>query len=127
MSLERYVGLTLGLALITLLPLLAFAGLDDSGRLATIVGTALAATNTICAYTLVLVARRQRSLQAFMGLVLGGMGVRLTLLLVAIAGGGRLFGFSQTPLTFSILAYFTLFLVLELAVLHARPGIVEAR
>ena len=127
MSLERYVGLTLGLALITLLPVLALAGLDERGRLATIVGASLASANTICAYTLVLAARRQRSLQAFMVLVLGGMGVRLTLLLGAIAGGSRLFGFSQTPLTFSILAYFTLFLVLELAVLHARPRAVEAR
>jgi hypothetical protein len=52
---------------------------------------------------------------------------RMTVLLGALLVGVLLVGLPKLPLTFSLLAYFVAFLVLELAVLSRRPTGASAR
>jgi len=62
-----------------------------------------------------------RSNNAFFTAVLGGMLGRMTVLLGAVLVGVLVVGLPKLPLTFSLLAYFVAFLVLELAVISRRP------
>jgi len=89
-------------------------------------GALLAALNTVCAYFLALWSAG-RSNNAFFTAVLGGMLARMTVLLGALLVGVLLVGLPKLPLTFSLLAYFVAFLVLELAVLSRRATGASAR
>jgi MFS family permease len=90
-------------------------------------GGVLAAANTLAAYGLVRWSEK-RSANAFMGAVLGGMVGRMGLMLAAVVGAVLLLGLPKVPLAVSLLSYFVLFLVFEIAVLHKqRPGAVEVR
>jgi hypothetical protein len=80
-------------------------------------GAILCALNTVGAYGLVSWAQG-RSTSAFMGAVLGGMLGRMAAMLAAVAAGVVLLGLPQLPLVFSVLSYFTLFLVFELNVVN---------
>ena len=94
---------------------------------AIVLGGALSAVNTLAAYGLVRWAEG-RSTNAFMGAVLGGMVGRMGLMLAAVVGAVLGLGVAKVPLAISLLSYFVLFLVFEIAVLHRqRPGAVEAR
>jgi hypothetical protein len=126
MSVGRYVGLTASVAVLTAAPALAWMDLDGRARLAVAVGAGLATLNSMAAFALAVAARRRSSLSAFMLFVLGGMGARLGLMLAAIAAAMFWFGLPQTALVISVLVYFALFLILELAVLQATPRIVAA-
>jgi hypothetical protein len=99
--------------------------LDSSASLAAVLGGALAAGNSVAAYGLVLWAEG-RSNVAFFRAVLGGMLLRMTLLLLAVLGGVLLFELPRLPLVLPMLAYFVLFLALELGVVQRRSG-AEAR
>jgi hypothetical protein len=111
------VGASLGVAW----PMLA-----TEARPAVLTGALLAAVNTICAYFLALWSAG-RSNNAFFVAVLGGMLARMTVLLGAVVLGVLVVGLPKLPLTFSLLAYFVAFLVLELAVLSRRPTGASAR
>lgn len=95
--------------------------LEPAGRRAAALGGALAAANSIAAYFTALWAEG-RSNVAFMRAVLGGMGVRMALLLGAVVAAVVWFSLPRLPLALSLVAYFTVFLVLELSVLHRRTS-----
>ena len=118
MTLARYTAVVLGAvgaSLCAAWPLLA-----AEARPAVLTGALLAALNTVCAYFLALWSAG-RSNNAFFTAVLGGMLARMTVLLGALLVGVLLVGLPKLPLTFSLLAYFVAFLVLELAVISRRP------
>jgi len=117
-TLARYTAVVLGAvgaSLCAAWPLLA-----AEARPAVLTGALLAAVNTVCAYFLALWSAG-RSNNAFFTAVLGGMLGRMTVLLGAVLVGVLVVGLPKLPLTFSLLAYFVAFLVLELAVISRRP------
>jgi hypothetical protein len=123
-TLVRYTAVVLGAvgaSLCAAWPLLA-----AEARPAVLTGALLAAVNTVCAYFLALWSAG-RSNNAFFTAVLGGMLARMTVLLGALLVGVLFVGLPKLPLTFSLLAYFVAFLVLELAVLSRRPTGASAR
>jgi hypothetical protein len=73
--------------------------------------------NTLVAHALVSWSER-RSTPAFFGAVLGGMVGRMAVMLAAVITGVLLLGLPRLPLVVSLLAYYTLFLVMELTVQH---------
>jgi len=94
----------------------------ESGvRWAVVGGAALAALNTILAYFLV-VWSASRSTGVFMKAVLGGMVVRMGLMLAAVVAGVLVFDLPKVPLAISLLAFFVLFLIMELTILHRRTS-----
>jgi hypothetical protein len=102
---------------VTWVPLLK--GLEPRARGAAFLGGALAALNAVTAYSLVLWSA-SRPTGAFMKAILGGMVGRMAFLLAAVVLAVLGLGLPSVPLAVSLLAYFVLFLVLELAVLHKR-------
>jgi len=123
-TLARYTAVVLGAvgaSLCAAWPLLAI-----ESRPAVLTGALLAAVNTVCAYFLASWSAG-RSNNAFFVAVLGGMLARMTVLLGAVLVGVLVVGVPKLPLTFSLLAYFVAFLVLELAVLSRRPTGVRAQ
>lgn len=121
MSLGRYallVCLAVGVSLGGVLLLLR--GRPDLAR-ATALGAGIAAANTVTAYTLVLLSQG-RSHTAFLALVLGGMVARMGLMLAAVVALTLLVGVPTVPLAVSLLAYFVVFLVVELGILHRRTS-----
>jgi len=93
------------------------------------VGATLAAVNSVAAYGLVAWSMG-RSNGAFFRAILGGMLVRMTIMLGAVVAGILAFDLPRLPLVFSLLAAFVPLLAFELAVISrrlARPaGRVEA-
>jgi len=114
----RYTAVVLGAVGASLCA--AWPVLPAGARPAVLTGALLAALNTICAYFLALWSAG-RSNNTFFVAVLGGMLGRMTVLLGAVLVGVLVLGLPKLALTFSLLAYFVAFLVLELAVLSRRP------
>jgi hypothetical protein len=100
--------------------------LDAPARLATMVGGMLAAANTLVAYFLVGWAEK-RTTKLFLGVVLGGMLGRMAVLLMAVVAAILYFGLPKIPLAVSLLAYFVVFLVFELRVLHQKTTVAVTR
>jgi hypothetical protein len=124
-SFGRYAGIVLALTAGSLL--LVTRVVPSSARSAALLGGALGALNTIAAYFLVRWSQN-RSTNAFMVSVLGGMVARLAVLLAAVVLAVLAFGVPKVPLAVSLLAYFVFFLVLELRVVHkSLPGVAAAR
>jgi branched-subunit amino acid ABC-type transport system permease component len=117
-TLARYTALVLGAVGASLCA--AWPMLPADARLGVLAGALLAALNTVSAYFLALWSAG-RSNNAFFTAVLGGMLARMTFLLGAVLVGVLVVGLPKLPLTFSLLAYFVAFLVLELAVISRRP------
>jgi hypothetical protein len=101
------------------LPLLR--GLEPRARWAAIGGASLAALNTVAAYFLVLWSA-PRSTGVFMRAILGGMVGRMAFLIAAVITAVLALGAPTVPLAISLLAFFVIYLALELAVLHKRAG-----
>jgi hypothetical protein len=123
LSLLRYTILVVGVAAATFALAwgMALRRADAPVRLAAALGAALAVANTLAAHALVQWSSR-RSTKAFLGAVLGGMVGRMALLLAAVLAGILLLGLPKVPLASSLLSYFVVFLVMELAVLHRRTS-----
>ena len=121
MSLGKYAFLVLAVVATLLAAVWPLLRSDPAGRPAVLAGGALAALNTILAHFLVLWSAG-RSTNVFLGAVLGGMVGRMALMLAAVAAGILVFGLPKVPFTLSLLAFFVLFLVLELTILHRRTG-----
>jgi hypothetical protein len=118
MTLGRYALVALAMAAVTqavLWPLLA-----PPGRAAALAGAGLAVANTVAAYALVRWSST-RSTAAFMRAVLGGMLGRMAVMLGAVVAAVSLLGLPEVPLAVSLLSYFVVFLVFELAVAHRTP------
>jgi hypothetical protein len=125
-TLWRYalvVSMTVGVSLGILLPTL-LRGLDPRERSAALLGGLLAAVNTVVAYGLVLWSKK-RSPTAFLGAVLGGMVGRMALLLGAVTASILVLGLPKIPLAASLLSYFVLFLIVELAQVHKQTSLRE--
>ncbi len=123
MSFARYASIVMAIVVASLgLLWLALPGaLAPRERWAALAGGGLAAFNTLAAYGLVLWSQR-RSTNVFLGVVLGGMVGRMALMLLAVVAGILVLGLPKVPLAVSLLAYFVLFLVLELAILQKRTS-----
>jgi hypothetical protein len=104
---------------------LGLRSLDSRARWAALLGGVLAAVNTLAAYGLASWSIG-RSTNAFMGAVLGGMVGRMGLMLVAVVAAVLALGLPKVPLAISLLAYFVVFLVMELAILHERTSVRQA-
>jgi hypothetical protein len=111
-------------SLVVVWPLLSGAG--PAAQRAVGFGGALAAANTALAYFLARWSER-RSPNAFLGAVLGGMLGRMAVMLVAVVLGVLVLGLPRVPLAISVLSYFTVFLVFELALLHRQTSRREAQ
>jgi hypothetical protein len=98
--------------------------LDGDGRRAALFGAALASVNALAAYFLVLWSEG-RSTATFFRAVLGGMAGRMALMLAAVLAGVLLLDLPKVPLAISLLAYFVLLLVLELALVHRRTSLMR--
>jgi len=97
------------------------SGLGPAAQRAVGLGGALAAANTAFAYFLARWSAR-RSQNVFLGAVLGGMFGRMMVMLGAVVLGVLVFGLPRLPLAFSVLSYFTVFLILELALIHRQTS-----
>jgi fructose-specific phosphotransferase system IIC component len=120
-SLGKYVVLVLAAVATLLAAAWPFLPAEPAGRSAVAAGGALAAFNTVLAYYLVLWSSA-RSTNVFLGAVLGGMVGRMALMLAAVVTGVLVFDLPKVPFAISLLAFFVLFLVLELTILHRRTG-----
>ena len=121
MSVGRYAGIVGAVVAVTLAALvLGLGGRLASGDVtAILVGSSIAAANSIAAYWLV-VWSAGRSNVWFFRAILGGMLARMTFMLAVVVAGILLFGLPRLPLVFSLLAYFVALLVFELAVVSRR-------
>ena len=90
---------------------------ETKARAAILFGAVLAILNTLVAHALV--SWSQSAFDArVLGAVLGGMVGRMAVMLAAVITGVLLLGLPRVPLVVSLLAYYTLFLVMELTVQH---------
>jgi hypothetical protein len=120
-SVGRYAGIVGAVLAVTLAALVLGLG----GRLApadvtgVLVGSGIAAANSIAAYALV-VWSAGRSNVWFFRAILGGMLTRMMFMLAAVVAGILFLGLPRLPLVFSLLACFVALLVFELAVVSRR-------
>jgi hypothetical protein len=84
-------------------------------------GAVLASANSALAYLLARWSAR-RSQNVFLGAVLGGMLGRMMVMLGAIVLGVLALGLPRLPLAFSVLSYFSVFLIFELALIHRQTS-----
>jgi hypothetical protein len=98
---------------------LGLRGLDVPTLWAVLYGAGLAAVNTIVAHALVLWSR-SRSTNVFMGMILGGMMGRMAIMLAAVVAGILWLELPRLPLAISLLSFFTLFLIMEITILHRQ-------
>jgi hypothetical protein len=120
-SLKKYTVLVLAVAAASLAALSLVVPPGAPAHAAVGFGAALAVLNTLAAHALVL-GSQGRSTKAFLGLVLGGMVGRLALMLAAVVLGVLALGLPRLPLVVSLLAYFALFMVMELTLQHRSAG-----
>jgi hypothetical protein len=95
--------------------------LDGRGRWAAVTGALLAAANALAAYFLV-VWSEGRSTASFFRAVLGGMAGRMAVMLAAVVLTVLVLDLPKVPLAASLLAYYAVFLVLELTIVHQRTS-----
>ena len=127
MSFARYAQLVTAVAGVSLALLWPLAGrMGAAGWSAAAWGAALAVLNTLAAYRLVRWSDGKPTV-AFFRAVLGGMLVRMALLLVAVVLLLRVAGLPTSPFVVSLLGHFVAFLVLETAVVSRPPAQPEAR
>jgi hypothetical protein len=121
MSVGRYAGIVALVMVVTLAALILGLGsrLAADDVTALLVGSGIAAANSIAAYWLV-VWSAGRSNVWFFRAILGGMLARMTFMLAVVVAGILLFGLPRLPLVFSLLAYFVALLVFELVVVSRR-------
>jgi hypothetical protein len=123
MNALRFGGLTLGILVLSQ-PLLLFgAGHDGRSRAALLLGGILAALHAVAVYGCACWAA-PRSTRALLWAVLGGMTVRMVVLLPLLAAAITLARLPAMPLVLSLVAYFALFLTVELIALPRIFGVV---
>jgi hypothetical protein len=121
-TLGRYSFLVLALVGVSFALLWPVLPLDGAGRAAAALGVVLAAANAVAAYFLV-VWSESRPTTAFFRAVLGGMAGRMAFLLGSLLVGVLVLDLPKVPLATSLLAYFAVLLVVELAIVHHRTSI----
>lgn len=125
MTFGNYTRIVLMATVVSQGALLPFLSADV--RPAVALGAALAAANVTAAFALAAWGLKH-SPKAFLAAVLGGMAVRMGLVLLALVAGMALFGLPRLPLALSLIGYFMPLLALEIAVLHkSTPARAVAR
>lgn len=128
MSQGRYTATVLLALLLSTCLWVALVGarLDSAGLLAAASGAVIAALNTLGSHALAMRARRATTGQA-LRLVLGGMTLRLLVVLSLLAVGLGLLELPAVPLLAALLGHFVLFLGFEFMSLQdfwkARPSV----
>jgi hypothetical protein len=124
LSLRSYTLLVTGVAASSLLVAwsLGLGGPDVASRWAVLYGGALAVLNAVAAYCLV-VWSDHRPTRVFLRALLWGTIGRMAALLGGVAAGILALGLPRLPLVVSVLAFFTVFLVIELTILHRRAAV----
>jgi hypothetical protein len=120
-TLARYALVVLAIVGGSLALLWPVLPLDGQGRRAAAFGAALATVNALAAYFLV-VWSEGRTTAAFFRAVLGGMTGRMAVMLGAVLVGVLVLDLPKVPLATSLLGYFVVLLVLELAIVHHRTS-----
>jgi len=121
-SFARYAQVIVAVAGVSLALLWPIAGrLGAGGWAAAAAGAALAVLNALAAYRLVLWSRNKPTVPFFRA-ILGGMLVRMALLLLAVAVTLRSATLPAVPFVISLLGHFVAFLALETAVV-SRPAV----
>ena len=103
--------------LLLVYPLAAFAPGDVCAAVAT--GAALSTVNVMLGYIAIRYSF-DRSYTTFLKAVLGGMGLRLLFMLGAFVALITVFGMRPVPLTVSLLAFYAVFMVLEIVFIQQR-------
>lgn len=107
--------------------LVARLALADETFPAVAFGVGLAALNTLAAHFFATWSAG-KSMGTFMTAVLGGMGLRMAVMLAAVLFALEVLGMPRLPLVISLLVPFAAFLVLELWLTAGRrPSTAEAR
>jgi hypothetical protein len=115
-SFARYAQVVMAVAGVSLVLLWPLAGtLGAGGWAAAAGGAALAVLNTLAAYRLVRWSRGQPTVWFFRA-ILGGMLVRMAVLVVAVAVVLRAGALPAVPFVISLLGHFVAFLALETVV-----------
>jgi hypothetical protein len=108
------------LAVVTLsVTLLFVVGLEAPTRAAALYGTAVAMLNAVAAFGVMRWAEG-RPAGAFLAAVLGGMGVRMIGVLVAVLLAVTVFDLPRLALVASLFGHFVVFLVLEMVAVGGR-------
>ena len=116
MNALRFGGLALGILILSQPLLLVAIDCDGRSRAAMLLGGVLAALHAVAAYACACWAA-PRSTRALLWAVLGGMTARMLVLLPLAAVAIALAHLPAMPLALSLVAYFALFLTLELIAL----------
>jgi len=121
----RYAAIVLlGAASTMAAVLLALRGrLSSEDTIAALVGGAIAAVNSVAAYWLIAWSAGRSTLWFFRA-ILGGMLVRMTVMVAAVVAGILALALPSRPFVFALLGYFLALLAFELAVvarLVSRP------
>jgi hypothetical protein len=116
-SILRYSLVVCAVSVVTIAGLFAILSLERMARLAVAAGALIAAVNAVVAHGLA-VSSLRRSTSFFLGAILGGMVGRMAFMLAAAVVATAWAGLPATPFVISLLAYFSVFLVAELVVLH---------
>ena len=127
MSFGRYAQVVTAVAAVSLALLWPLAGrLGAGGWVAAAWGAALAVLNTLAAYRLVQWSAGKPTVWFFRA-ILGGMLLRMTILLLAVAAALLAAGLPPVPFVTSLLGHFLAFLALETAVVSRTSARPEAR
>lgn len=118
MSFGAFSGIVIGLLAVSLV--IADALVDPATFRAIAYSAGVTGANALVAYALAIVGERRNSTRGFFLAVLGGMAIRMVLVLAAVVAGIRILGFSSGPLAVSFLAYTGIFMALEVLALHRR-------
>lgn len=98
-----------------------------SSRAAALYGAAVATVNALAAFGVMRWAEG-RPTGAFLTAVLGGMGLRMVGVLVAVVLAVTVFDLPRIALVASLFGHFVVFLVLEMIAVNARrPALADAR
>ena len=117
-------GVLAAAALLLAYPLAVYATPDI--RIAVAAGAVLSTVNVLLGYAAIQYAFH-RSHTTFLKAVLGGMGLRMVLMLAALAGLIMLAGLPAVALTVSLMAFYAVFLVLELLFIQRKVTLKNER
>lgn len=123
MTLRRNIMIVAGLLAVT--SGVTALALEGGALLAALCAGMVAAVNAVAAHALFL-RSQGRPPSTFVKLVLGGMGVRMAAVLVALIIGLTALDLPPLPLVLSLLGHFVLFLGVEIMALRATPRALAA-
>ncbi len=113
-----------GLSALGAYPVLRFGSRDIV--VAAVTGAVLSTANSLAGY-LAMSYALDKSFSTLMKAVIGGMGIRMAVLLGAMVVLIKLCGMNAVALVVSLLSYYTVFFVLEILFIHRQMVFTERR